>query len=86
MNDTKQDAQFLCTVCGQIGVVGRCCGLDTREPLNDRARNEILAEEQRKANSEPTTIHCEFEEGECWQRTGETKWRQHAHDARIADS
>ena len=35
------DSQFRCTVCGQIGTVGRCCGLDTREPLNDLARAEV---------------------------------------------
>jgi len=44
------DSQFLCTVCGQVGSVGRCCGLDTREPLNDLARAELAAEEKRKAN------------------------------------
>ena len=44
------DSQFRCTVCGQIGTVGRCCGLDTREPLNDLARAELVAEENRKAN------------------------------------
>ena len=35
------DTQFRCTVCGQIGTVGRCCGLNTREPLNDLARAEL---------------------------------------------
>jgi hypothetical protein len=45
------DSQFRCTVCGQIGTVGRCCGLDTREPLNDLARAELVAEENRKANA-----------------------------------
>jgi len=45
------DTQFRCTVCGQIGTVGRCCGLDTREPLNDLARAELAAEEPRRANS-----------------------------------
>jgi hypothetical protein len=44
------DSQFRCTVCGQIGTVGRCCGLDTREPLNDLASAELVAEENRKAN------------------------------------
>ena len=41
MNNTKQISQFRCTVCGQIGTVGRCCGLDTREPLNNLARADI---------------------------------------------
>jgi len=38
------DSQFRCTVCGRIGTVGRCCGRDTREPMNDIARAEIEAE------------------------------------------
>lgn len=42
------DTQFRCTVCGQIGTVGRCCGLNTREPLNDLARAEIEAEHDTK--------------------------------------
>lgn len=46
---SADDTQFRCTVCGQVGTVGRCCGLDTREPLNDLARAEIAAEKQRKA-------------------------------------
>jgi len=46
------DSQFRCTICGRIGTVGRCCGIDTREPLNDLARAELLAEEKRKANKE----------------------------------
>ena len=45
------DSQFRCTVCSRIGTVGRCCGLDTREPLNDLARAELIAEEKRKANA-----------------------------------
>lgn len=39
MNDTR----YKCTVCGRIGSVGRCCGDETRIPLNKAAR-----EEQRK--------------------------------------
>lgn len=35
-----EDTKFQCTKCGQIGSVGRCCGLDTRTPLNDAARAE----------------------------------------------
>jgi hypothetical protein len=34
------DELWRCTICGQIGTVGRCCGNDTREPLNDAARKE----------------------------------------------
>jgi len=43
------DSQFRCTVCGRIGSVGRCCGLDTREPLNDLAKAELAADEKRMA-------------------------------------
>ena len=43
----EKDTQFRCTICGQIGTVGRCCGFATREPLNDLARAEVEA--QRKA-------------------------------------
>jgi hypothetical protein len=34
------DELWRCTICGQVGSVGRCCGNDTREPLNDAARAE----------------------------------------------
>ena len=47
---TGVDSQFRCTVCGQIGTVGRCCGLETREPLNGLARAELAADRQRKDN------------------------------------
>lgn len=40
------DTQFRCTVCGGIGTVGRCCGRDTREPMNSQARAEIEEEEK----------------------------------------
>ena len=30
--------QWQCTVGGRVGEVGRCCGRDTRRPLNDAAR------------------------------------------------
>lgn len=42
------DTLFRCTVCGRIGLVGRCCGEDTREPLNDLAREEVVIEKERK--------------------------------------
>ncbi|MCF7853616.1 MAG: hypothetical protein K9N51_02370 [Candidatus Pacebacteria bacterium] len=41
---TENEARFRCTVCGLIGTVGRCCGRDTREPLNEAARVEVEAE------------------------------------------
>lgn len=34
------DTLYKCTVCGRVGTVGRCCGDETREPLNDLARDE----------------------------------------------
>lgn len=34
---------YKCTACGRVGTVGRCCGLETRTPLNEMAK-----EEQRK--------------------------------------
>lgn len=45
-----QEPRFLCTVCGMVGSVGRCCGRDTRKPLNEAARLEILHDEQREKN------------------------------------
>ena len=41
------DTLYKCTVCGRVGTVGRCCGDETREPLNDLAR-----EEQKKIKSQ----------------------------------
>lgn len=38
---TAPDPLFRCTVCGQEGSVGRCCGTGTHEPLNDAARKEL---------------------------------------------
>jgi len=45
----SDDSQFRCTVCGRIGTVGRCCGLETREPLNELARLELERESRRIA-------------------------------------
>lgn len=38
--ETQNDTQYLCTVCGRIGSVGRCCGLETRIQVNDAAIEE----------------------------------------------
>ena len=51
------DSQFRCTICGTVGTVGRCCGRDTRVPLNEAAYAEIIAEEQCKANAEKEGDH-----------------------------
>lgn len=34
------EPMWQCTKCGQVGSVGRCCGLNTRKPLNDAAQAE----------------------------------------------
>ena len=34
------DTQWQCTVCGRIGRVGRCCGHETRKPINEAASEE----------------------------------------------
>lgn len=30
-DSSSSDDLWRCTVCGQLGTVGRCCGLETRE-------------------------------------------------------
>lgn len=35
-----EDTLYRCTICGRIGSVGRCCGDETREPLNNLALKE----------------------------------------------
>jgi len=44
--EMSKDPKFRCKVCGQVGTVARCCGRDTREPLNDAAVKEVEAERQ----------------------------------------
>ena len=39
------DTQWQCTICGQIGTVGRCCKRDARLPLNELARQEAQCTE-----------------------------------------
>lgn len=36
----ENDTWYKCTVCGAEGRVGRCCGLETRIPLNKLAKIE----------------------------------------------
>ena len=36
----ENDTWYKCTICGREGTVGRCCGDDTRIPLNDLAKKE----------------------------------------------
>jgi hypothetical protein len=51
------DTLWRCTICGQIGTVGRCCGNGTREPLNDAARAEQLRIDDDYINTVLQTIH-----------------------------
>ena len=43
----ENDTWYRCTICGREGTVGRCCGEETREPLNDLARAELKDNKQR---------------------------------------
>ena len=36
----ENDTWYRCTMCGREGRVGRCCGDETREPLNGLATKE----------------------------------------------
>jgi len=40
----SEPPSWRCTVCGRVGTVGRCCGVDTREPLNISAKTEAHRE------------------------------------------
>lgn len=40
-DEDHSESLFECTFCGRIGSVGRCCGRDTRRPLNDAALEEV---------------------------------------------
>ena len=41
VDEVKEPDLWRCTVCGRIGTVGRCCGEETREPVN----HAVLSEE-----------------------------------------
>lgn len=36
----SQESKWKCTKCGRVGTVGRCCGLETRIPINEAALAE----------------------------------------------
>ena len=36
----ENDTWYRCTICGREGRVGRCCGDETRAPLNVLAKKE----------------------------------------------
>ena len=40
MKAPNDDPSWKCTKCGRIGTVGRCCGRETRRPLNEAAVKE----------------------------------------------
>lgn len=43
MNEVGEtDTWYKCTICGREGRVGRCCGDETRVPLNNKAKEEQL--------------------------------------------
>ena len=35
VDEVKEPDLWRCTVCGRVGTVGRCCGEETREPVNE---------------------------------------------------
>ena len=41
VDEVKEPDLWRCTVCGRVGTVGRCCGEETREPVN----HAVLSEE-----------------------------------------
>ena len=49
LNNT--DTWYRCTVCGREGTVGRCCGDETRIPLNEKARKEQAAQHHENGTS-----------------------------------
>lgn len=44
--DIENEPAWQCTICGRIGTVGRCCGKNTRRPLNRVAFEELNKEAQ----------------------------------------
>lgn len=34
----EEASMYECTVCGRVGTVGRCCGLETRRPYSGETR------------------------------------------------
>ena len=48
----ENDTWYRCTICGREGLVGRCCGDETREPLNELA----IKEQAKIKKSQKTTL------------------------------
>lgn len=40
VDEVKEPDLWRCTVCGRVGTVGRCCGEETREPVNHAVLSE----------------------------------------------
>ena len=38
----EEEPWYKCTLCGQEGFVGKCCGEETRIPLNKLAKDEMM--------------------------------------------
>lgn len=51
---TINEPMFKCTICGRIGTVGRCCGIDTRIPINAAAKKELANENGMTMTDTPT--------------------------------
>lgn len=49
----KNDTWYRCTVCGREGRVGRCCGDETRIPLNALAKKEQATIQGAKNTEQP---------------------------------
>ena len=43
-HEAKEPDLWRCTVCGRVGTVGRCCGEETREPVNHAETNRAMTE------------------------------------------
>ena len=54
-----ENTLYECTVCGRIGSVGRCCGDETRRPLNNAARAEIET-----CHAEAATLYMQLKAAE----------------------
>ena len=62
MNDTW----YKCTICGNEGTVGRCCGKETRVPPNAAATYEIVLDKLKPCpfcGSVPLVLHREEQGG-----------------------
>ena len=55
----EKDTWYRCTICGREGAVGRCCGDETREPLNELATKEqVKIKESQKTAQNSDYAKC----------------------------